>query len=71
MTKTTNGKSTLTLAQFQEILMPQIGNMIDTSANELRKELTKKIKYLPTTKVYLDSQDKLMGNLKKPEKQLY
>lgn len=65
MAKATNGKSPLTLDQFQKILMPQIGKMIDTSVNVLRRELTNKIKFLPTTKVYLDSQDKLMGELKK------
>lgn len=68
----------LTVESFEKIFMPVINKQFVELRNDITKvvhkvnqldekvdNITEKIKYLPTTEVYLTSQDKLMGELQK------
>lgn len=74
----TSKQTSLTVESFKELLMPEINKQFKSLRKDLTKlahtvndlketvgETNEKVKYLPTTEVYLASQDKLMGELKK------
>ena len=76
-----NSKQTpLTAETFEKLFMPVINKQFKEmrkdittvvhKVNELNEKvdgIAESVKYLPTTEIYLASQDKLMGELKKSE----
>jgi chromosome segregation ATPase len=74
----TSKQTPLTVETFKELLMPEINKQFKTLRNDLTKlahtvndlketveETNEKVKYLPTTEIYLTSQDKLVNELQK------
>lgn len=60
------------LPKFEKTLIPKIEGIVKTQIEQFKYEVNdrfddieERIKYLPTTEVYLKSQDELMGELQK------
>jgi hypothetical protein len=61
----TNNTSPLTLEEFQNSVLPKIGNMLSDIEKSIKNDLKKQVKHLPTKEEYFTREDETMGELKK------